>query len=874
MAKKEVSASKPGNTKKDNVSSKKRKQQAVEKEEAEKEKEEGVSEDEFNVQGLIDPESDSDDEGAAAAEEEEEEEQQQDVKELDLDKGEVISSDSDAEDFDSEEELNKLLGEEDDPSDYSSVGFSDEPKEDGDEQDEQDAFAAADAATDDDAFGDVKLKNLSITDPSKLEVRTKFSDGTPRIIKPEIEPVYDSDDSDAENFNTIGNIPISAYEEMPHIGYDINGKRIMRPAKGSALDQLLESIDLPQGWTGLLDQNTGAPLKITDEELELIRKIQQQENTDENINPYEPLNDWFTKNQEVMPLTAVPEPKRRFVPSKHEAKRVMKIVKAIREGRILTPEKAKELKEKETEEMNYDLWQNESEVPDHIMNLRAPKLPPPTNEESYNPPEEYLLNEEEKQKWLEQDPVDRERNFIPQKYSSLRLVPGYQDSVRERFERSLDLYLAPRLRKNKLNIDPESLIPELPSPKDLRPFPIKCSTVYEGHTGKIRTLSIDPQGLWLATGSDDGSVRIWEVLTGRQVFKAQLVNKEHNGEDHIESLEWNPNAQTGILAVCAGENIYLLVPPIFGFEIENTGKLRIESGWGYDTFGNTKQDLKVKGDDTKGDLDDDDEEEEEEEDDDDDDEGQGKGKAHNSTAPAKKDVAKWINPNSSQQAMGISAIIQCRRTVKKISWHRKGDYFVTVSPDSKNTAVLIHQLSKHLSQSPFRKSKGVIMDAKFHPFKPQLFVASQRQIKIYDLAQQTLLKKLLPGVRLLSTIDLHPRGDNLLAASYDKRVLWHDLDLAATPYKTLRYHEKAVRQIKYHKGSLPLFASASDDGIIHVFHGTVYDDLMTNPLLVPLKKLSGHKVINQIGVLDIVWHPKEAWLFSAGADGTARLWTT
>ena len=33
------------------------------------------------------------------------------------------------------------------------------------------------------------------------------------------------------------------------------------------LDQLLESIDLPQGWTGLLDQNTGTSLKLTDEEL-------------------------------------------------------------------------------------------------------------------------------------------------------------------------------------------------------------------------------------------------------------------------------------------------------------------------------------------------------------------------------------------------------------------------------------------------------------------------------------------------------------------------------------------------------------------------------------------------------------------------------
>ena len=29
----------------------------------------------------------------------------------------------------------------------------------------------------------------------------------------------------------------------------------------------------------------------------------------------------------------------------------------------------------------------------------------------------------------------------------------------------------------------------------------------------------------------------------------------------------------------------------------------------------------------------------------------------------------------------------------------------------------------------------------------------------------------MPGVRLLSTIDIHPRGDNLIAGSYDKRIM-------------------------------------------------------------------------------------------------------
>ena len=740
---------------------------------------------------------------------------------------------SDEEEEDSDAEFNKLLAEEEgsDEEEYNTSDFSE----------------ADDGHSITDRLSNVKITTIPESENGNVTV-TKYSDGRPRIIKPEINPIYDSDDSDVETKNTIGNIPLSAYDEMPHIGYDINGKRIMRPAKGSALDDLLESIELPEGWTGLLDKESGASLNLTEEELELINKLQKNEQTDESVNPYEPLIDWFTRHESVMPVTAVPEPKRRFVPSKHEAKRVMKIVRAIREGRIIPPKKLKELRAKEEQENhNYDLWENSEESSDHIMNLRAPKLPPPTNEESYNPPEEYLLTPEEKEAWEKMEPSERERNFLPQKYGALRKVPGYTESVRERFERSLDLYLAPRVRKNKLNIDPESLIPELPSPKDLRPFPIRCSTVYIGHKGKIRTMSIDPSGLWLATGSDDGTVRVWEILTGREVYQVTIIDTEDNHDDHIDAVEWNPDASTGILAVAAGENIFLIVPPIFGFEIENNGKSKIEYGFGFDTFGNVKKsNLNVNSDDEDEGA-----------------ESQG----------VKKQVAQWNKPTERQATKDICIVITCRKSVKKLSWHRKGDYFVTVQPDSGNTSVLIHQLSKYLTQSPFKKSKGIIMDAKFHPFKPQLFVCSQRYVRIYDLSQQILIKKLLPGARWLSTIDIHPRGDNLIASSFDKRVLWHDLDLASTPYKTLRYHEKAVRSVSFHK-KLPLFCSAADDGNIHVFHATVYDDLMKNPMIVPLKKLTGHKLVNSLGVLDTIWHPREAWLFSAGADKTARLWTT
>lgn len=105
------------------------------------------------------------------------------------------------------------------------------------------------------------------------------ADGNPRKLLPEIEPGYDSDSSTYSEVNTIGNIDIAKYypESMPHIGYDINGQRIMRPATGAALDQLLESIDIPKGWTGVIDKETGLPRNLTQDELEIIKRIRKEE---------------------------------------------------------------------------------------------------------------------------------------------------------------------------------------------------------------------------------------------------------------------------------------------------------------------------------------------------------------------------------------------------------------------------------------------------------------------------------------------------------------------------------------------------------------------------------------------------------------------
>lgn len=745
--------------------------------------------------------------------------------------------------------LDGILSQSEDETDEDGEDESGEFVEEGDERD----IASDEIPTDEESSVKGGVGVLEATDRTTVQednsdeqpanyTITEDANGNPRYIYQAIEPIYDSDDSDApETTNTIGNIPLSFYDSYPHIGYDINGKKITRPAKGEALDALLNSIDVPQGWTGLTDPSTGMPLELSQEELEILKRIQLNEVPEEGYDPYPATVEYFTGKAEVMPLSAAPEPKRRFVPSKHEAKRVMKIVRAIREGRILPYKPPLEDEEEDLGIKRYDIWANETPRPDHPMNIPAPKLPPPGYAESYHPPPEFLPDRAEKKAWEEADEEDREKDFLPTNHDSLRKVPGYDKFLKEKFERCLDLYLAPRIRRNKLNVDPESLLPKLPSPEDLRPFPTKCETVFQGHEGRVRSLAVDPSGAWLASGGDDGTVRIWNLESGRQRWHVKL-----GGNEVVNVVRWRPGRDAIVLAAAAGEEIFLIVPlitsnpddesvspdnEIVSRELESVSRDIVDAGWNY-----------------------------------------AANSVSNGTAK-KEPAAKWTRPGRRLEENGVLVKISLRKTVKVISWHRRGEYFATVSPQGQTSAVAIHTLSKHLTQLPFRRLKGLPQSAQFHPLKPILFVATQRMIRSYDLSKQELLKILQPGARWISSFDLHPGGDNLIVGSYDKRLLWHDLDLSVRPYKTLRYHQKAIRAVKFHQGGWPLFADASDDGSLQIFHGKVVADLMENATIVPLKVLKGHKVKKELGVLDIDWHPLLPWCVSAGADGTCRLWT-
>jgi hypothetical protein len=217
----------------------------------------------------------------------------------------------------------------------------------------------------------------------------------------------------------------------------------------------------------------------------------------------------------------------------------MKIVRAIRQGRIVPNKPAA------TKPQFYALWSNaDAERAPHAMHMPAPAPRLPDDSESYNPPAEHLLDPEERQAWEETEKGDRKKDYMPQKFNSLRLVPAYKELVQERFERCLDLYLAPRMRRTKLNIDPESLVPKMPSPKELRPFPTMSAIKYEHPGGaRVRCISVDPTGMWVVSGAEDGTVRVWELANGRLAWKVEVA------KGPVFSVEWCPDRDVALVAV-------------------------------------------------------------------------------------------------------------------------------------------------------------------------------------------------------------------------------------------------------------------------------------------------------------------------------------
>lgn len=239
-----------------------------------------------------------------------------------------------------------------------------------------------------------------------------------------------------------------------------------------------------------------------------------------------------------------------------------------------------------------------------------------------------------------------------------------------------------------LTCPPQALLPNLPRPSELKPYPSLLVVRYEGHSAAIHSLTPSPDGQWLATASADATLRVWEVSTGRCMAVIQLPEAAH-------CVAWNPEPSRPLVAVAAGSEVYVLHPRVGTAEGSAAAEeVLLEASKAAANAAAARS----------GDLSD--------------------------GAPV-TELATW------RWDTGLRALVVGHRfAVRHVCWHGRGEYFATVAPTGNTQAVLVHQLSRGASQCPFRKNKGRVGRVVFHPSKPFFFVATQNHVRVYNLAKQ------------------------------------------------------------------------------------------------------------------------------------------
>lgn len=477
------------------------------------------------------------------------------------------------------------------------------------------------------------------------------------------------------------------YDEEKNIGYDVKGNPVVKPLSNSilylpsddGLDEFIKKSENPNWWRTVKDELNMRNIEITDEQLDLMRRIRTGKFVDKKMaeTNYEIALD---KSEFIHPMDSSMPPKRRFMPSKWERMKINKILHAIEMGWIKMDKEEEEEKEEEV----FDLWGDDFDEPLY-QNLPPalilPKTRRPNNKESYNPDDKYLMTKEQEKEWKEAHTEDREIEYIPKKYEALRKIEAYENTLRERFERCLDLYLAPRIKKRKVHMNPDDLLPDLPPPSSLKPFPSFANIYYRGHESRIRAMKVNATGTHLISGDEKGFLFMFDVRTSR-------ILKKWKFEDSVIAIDWSQN---GVVAVGEGNRLHL-INPLIGSE---------------DTI--ISMDYVID-------------------------------EAKTSHSSESSHVLQWQfyeKDSDEYLEQGRRISMTFKTDVAQVTFHKKGDYLATVTPKADNKdQVFIHSIKKGKSQRPFMKSKSDIQKVLFHHLKPIIFIATKQTIWVFNLQTQ------------------------------------------------------------------------------------------------------------------------------------------
>lgn len=191
--------------------------------------------------------------------------------------------------------------------------------------------------------------------------------------------------------------------------------------------------------------------------------------------------------------------------------------------------------------------------------------------------------------------------------------------------------MCPRVKKSRLNIDPESLLPKLPDLSDLRPYPnaIGLRTI-SGSNSPITCMDINSTGHWILTGYYDGTITLSDTIIGRIYGKWNLSNNEAR----INCISWNPASSLSSMASVACGSELLVLNLFIGTNIQESNisllflTLEKSNSWNCKVF----ESMLEKG------------------------------------------------PRITLKAMLFSPQLVSNHDISRIAWHKKGDYLASVRP--------------------------------------------------------------------------------------------------------------------------------------------------------------------------------------------------
>jgi ribosome biogenesis protein ERB1 len=430
----------------------------------------------------------------------------------------------------------------------------------------------------------------------------------------------DDDSSDEELVVRTGKVPRKWYSEYEHSGYDIHANKVIKPKEEDEIEKFLKKAEDKNWWRNIYDEMNNKTIFISDKDIELIQRIRKNMFADKNVEN----EDYYETDipYQVHPISNHMRSKQAFSMSKHERKAINRLVYLIQNGFMkLDEEKPK------NEDHVYDLWTYENTDPNVYhpgKGYAPPKRELPDTDLSYNPPDE-LLDDTTKQ------------------YSALRKVPKYDKLMEENFDRCCDLFMSSRFIKKKIDLKEEDILPNLPKPEELKPFPTKENIIFKGHESSIRALTVDPKGKFLISGDNGGFVHFWDIQTAKIVKRIDVSDK-------IVSISYN--SILNLVTICGETSIYFTVPSY----LEKKAKKEILDLVHQKIYPLINE--KANGDECK------------------------------------EYVWKIPKKGSPKERNGIMFYVKWKDgSLENLTWHNKGDYFGTLSKNSLGRSqVYIHSL--------------------------------------------------------------------------------------------------------------------------------------------------------------------------------------